>query len=91
VTIQTLVTTSSILIILKNELHYLKAQRMGFHVVYWMASFDEVGGSYALLNFDLWYLKVLIEYFVDNTGHSPISCEGFNLGSAWDSEIGAFM
>ena len=34
--------TWQFLIALKNELQYLKARRMSFHVICYMASFDEL-------------------------------------------------
>ena len=40
-------------ILLKNGFHHFKAQRISFHLVYLMASFDDVDNYPRLLIFDL--------------------------------------
>ena len=42
--------TWQFLMALKNELQYLKAQRMSFHVICYTASFDELANSLELLD-----------------------------------------
>ena len=76
-------------ITLKNGLHYLKAQRMSFHVIYYMASFAELANwPHLLISWPLIFQKVKLLFFYHFlwilTGLSPISCKSFILGLAWD-------
>ena len=52
VIIQSIITWE-FFILLKNGFHHFKAQRLSFHLVYLMASFDDVDNYPCLLIFDL--------------------------------------
>ena len=52
VIIQSIITWA-FFILLKNGFHHFKAQRISFHLVYLMASFDDVDNYPRLLIFDL--------------------------------------
>ena len=47
------IMTWKVFIVLKNGFHYFKAQRIRFHLVYLVASFDDVDNYPCLLNFNL--------------------------------------
>ena len=47
------IITWEFFIILKIPFHHFKAQRISFHLVYLMASFDDVDNNLRLLIFDL--------------------------------------
>ena len=47
------IITWAFFIVLKNGFHHFKAQRISFHLVYLMASFDDVDNHPRLLIFDL--------------------------------------
>ena len=47
------IITWSFFIVLKNRFHHFKAQRIRFHLVYLMTSFDDVDNYPCLLIFDL--------------------------------------
>ena len=47
------IITWAFFIVFKNKFHHFKAQRINFHLVYLMASFDDVDNYPRLLIFDL--------------------------------------
>ena len=47
------IITWAFFIVLKNQFHHFKAQRISFHLVYLTASFDDVDNYPCLLIFDL--------------------------------------
>ena len=47
------IITWAFFIVLKNRFHHFKAQRISFHLVYLIASFDDVDNYPSLLIFDL--------------------------------------
>ena len=47
------IITWTFFILLKNRFHHFKAQRISFHLVYLMASFDDTDNYLHLLIFDL--------------------------------------
>ena len=64
------IITWAFFIVLKIRFHYFKAQRISFHLVYIMASFDDVDNYPRLLIFDLWSIKKCwIEFFVTFCGY----------------------
>ena len=77
----------------ENGFHHFKAQRISFHLVHLMASFDDVDNYPCLLIFDLAliYQKVLIRIFCHLWILPPTSCKSFSSGSQWDYEICAVM